>query len=310
LVKVAEAVAYAHQCGVIHRDLKPANILIDAHGSPRVTDFGLAKNVQGDSGLTGSGQIMGTPSYMPPEQAGGKRGAVGPAADVYALGATLYCMVTSRPPFQAATVVETVQMVVSEEPVPPRRLNVSVPRDLETIILKCLEKEPKRRYGSAAALAEDLQRFFDGEPIVARPVSAFERALKWARRRPAIATLLALIGVGWLLPSPLAGEGPAIAALLGLVALVMAVGLAGVIWQWRQAVQALHVAEQEMQRAQDQAKLAELRWVEAEARRHEAERACAEAETRRHQAERARTEEMQQKERAIRALDEAETQLD
>jgi hypothetical protein len=278
LVKVAEAVAYAHQHGVIHRDLKPANILLDAHGSPRITDFGLAKNVQGDSGLTGSGQILGTPSYMPPEQAGGDRGAVGPAADVYAMGATLYCMVTGRPPFQAATVVDTVQMVVSQEPVPPRRLNVTIPRDLETIILKCLEKEPKRRYGSAAALAEDLQRFLDGEPILARPVSAFERALKWARRRPAIATLLAMVGVGWLLPSPLAGQHSAIAALLGLVALVLALGLAGVLWRWRQAVQALQLAEQEIQRAQDQAKRAEQRWTEAEARNREAQLARAEAE--------------------------------
>jgi hypothetical protein len=166
--------------------------------------------------------------------------------------------------------------VVAQEPVPPRRLNVSVPRDLETIILKCLEKEPKRRYSSAAALAEDLQRFLDGEPIVARPVSAFERALKWARRRPAIATLLAMVGVGWLLPSPLAGQGPAIVTLLGLVALVLAAGLAGVLWRWRQAVQALHVAEQELQRTHDQARQAEQRWVEAEARRHEAERARAE----------------------------------
>jgi predicted Ser/Thr protein kinase len=278
LVKVAEAVAYAHQHGVIHRDLKPANILLDAHGSPRITDFGLAKNVQGDSGLTGSGQILGTPSYMPPEQAGGNRGAVGPAADVYAMGATLYGMVTGRPPFQAATVVDTVQMVVSQEPVPPRRLNVTIPRDLETIILKCLEKEPRRRYGSAAALAEDLQRFLDGEPILARPVTAFERGLKWARRRPAIATLLAMVGVGWLLPSPLAGQHSAIAALLGLVALVLALGLAGVLWRWRQAVQALHLAEREIQRAQDQAKLAEQRWAEAEARRHETELARAEAE--------------------------------
>jgi serine/threonine-protein kinase len=201
-------------------------------------------------------------------------------------------------------------MVVAQEPVPPRRLNVSVPRDLETIILKCLEKEPKRRYGSAAALAEDLERFLHGEPIVARPVTAFERALKWARRRPAIAALLALVGVGWLLPSPLAREGPALVALLGLVTLVMAVGLAGVLWQWRQAVRALHAAEQEMQRAQDQAQRAEQRWVEADARRQETERACAEAETRRHQAEQARAEETQQKERAIRALEEAETQRD
>ena len=151
--RVSEAIEYAHQRGVIHRDLKPANILLDQDGNPRVTDFGLAKKVQGDSGLTGSGQIMGTPSYMPPEQAGGKRGEVGPAADVYALGATLYALLTGRPPFQAATPMDTVIQVVSDEPVPPRRLNASIPRDLETICLKCLEKEPARRYASAAALA-------------------------------------------------------------------------------------------------------------------------------------------------------------
>ncbi len=193
LVKVAEAIEYAHQRGVIHRDLKPGNILLDHNGNPRVTDFGLAKKLHGDSGLTGSGQIMGTPSYMPPEQAGGNRGEVGPQADVYALGATLYALVTGRPPFQAATAMDTVLMVISDEPVPPRRLNASVPLDLETICLKCLEKEPNRRYGSAAALVEDLRRFLDGEPILARPVSGWERSVKWARRRPAIAALV-LVG--------------------------------------------------------------------------------------------------------------------
>ncbi len=155
MVKVAEAIAYAHSRGVIHRDLKPGNILLDRQGNPRVTDFGLAKKLEGDSGLTGSGQIVGTPSYMPPEQAGGNRGEVGPAADVYALGATLYCAVTGRPPFQAATAMDTVLMLLSEEPVPPRRLNATISLDLETICLKCLEKEPGRRYPGAAALAED-----------------------------------------------------------------------------------------------------------------------------------------------------------
>src|SRR5271166_5934665 len=148
--RVSEAIEYAHQHGVIHRDLKPANVLLDQNGNPRVTDFGLAKRVQGESGLTGSGQIMGTPSYMPPEQAGGERGGVGPAADVYALGATLYALVTGRPPFQAATAMDTVIQVVSDEPVPPRRLNASIPSDLETICLKCLQKEPALRYASAA----------------------------------------------------------------------------------------------------------------------------------------------------------------
>jgi eukaryotic-like serine/threonine-protein kinase len=237
--------------GLIHRDLKPANILIDSHGNPRVTDFGLAKKIEGDSGLTGSGQIMGTPSYMPPEQAGGKRGDVGPAADVYALGATLYALIAGRPPFQAATAMDTVLQVLSDEPVPPRRLNASLPRDLETICLKCLEKEPGKRYPSAAALGEDLRRYLAGEPIVARPVTRSERAVKWARRKPAIA------------------------ALLGLVALVTALGLGGVLWQWRQAVAARNVADQETRNAKDQANLAERRRVEAETRRREAEQARA-----------------------------------
>jgi len=191
--RVADAIEYAHQRGVIHRDLKPANILLDRNGNPRVTDFGLAKKVQGDSGLTGSGQIMGTPSYMPLEQAGGKRGEVGPPADVYALGATLYCLLSGKPPFQAATVMDTVLQVIGDEPVPPRRLNPSVPRDLETICLKCLEKDPARRYASAAALGEDLRRFLAGEPISARPVGQTERAWRWSRRNPLAAALITLV---------------------------------------------------------------------------------------------------------------------
>jgi eukaryotic-like serine/threonine-protein kinase len=187
MIKVAEAIDYAHSRGVIHRDLKPGNILLDRSGHPRVTDFGLAKKLQGDSGLTGSGQIMGTPSYMPPEQAGRNRGEVGPAADVYALGATLYALVTGRPPFQAATAMDTVIQVIGAEPVPPRRLNPSIPRDLETIILKCLEKEPGKRYVSAAALAGDLGRFLAGEPILARPVGPLERSWRWCKRSPWLA---------------------------------------------------------------------------------------------------------------------------
>ena len=180
--------------------------------------------------------------------------------------------------------MDTVLMVVGDEPVPPRRLNASVPLDLETICLKCLEKEPKRRYGSAAALAEDLQRFLDGEPIVARPVTRFERAVKWRRK-------------------------PAIAALWGLVALVTAIGLGGVLWQWREAVLARGVAVQESGRANAQANLAETRRREADTRRQEAEKARSEADARRREAELARAEEARQKERATRALAEAETQL-
>ncbi len=217
--KVAESIEYAHQHGVIHRDLKPANILLDSKGNPRVTDFGLAKKREVDSGLTGSGQIMGTPSYMPPEQTGGKWSEIGPAADVYALGATLYAMMTGRPPFQAATPMDTLIQVVGDEPVPPRRLNASIPRDLETICLKCLEKEPGKRYSSAAAMEEDLRRYLAGEPIAARPVLAWERAWKWARRRPVVA-------------------GQAAALLLATI-----LGVAGIAWQWRKAEQNFTLAE-------------------------------------------------------------------
>ncbi len=197
--RVSEAIEYAHQHGVIHRDLKPANILLDQNGNPRVTDFGLAKRVQGDSGLTGSGQIMGTPSYMPPEQARGKRGEVGPTADVYALGATLYALVTGRPPFLAATPMDTVIQAISDEPVPPRRLNAALSRDLETICLKCLEKDPGKRYASAAALAEDLRRYLANEPILARPVGPAERAWRWSRRSPVVAGLAAGIALALVL---------------------------------------------------------------------------------------------------------------
>ncbi len=199
MAKVAEAIEYAHCRGVIHRDLKPGNILLDRNGNPRVTDFGLAKKVEGDSGLTASGQIMGTPSYMPPEQAGGNRGEVGPAADVYALGATLYALVTGRPPFQAATAMDTLLQVIGEEPVPPRRLNAMIPRDLETICLKCLEKEPGNRYASAAAMREDLRCYLVGESISARPVGQAERAWRWCRRNPVMTGLAAGIALALVL---------------------------------------------------------------------------------------------------------------
>ncbi len=193
MLRVSEAMEYAHRRGVVHRDLKPANILLDRDNTPRVTDFGLAKQLASDSGLTGSGQVMGTPSYMPPEQASGRRDAVGPAADVYAMGATLYALVTGRPPFQAATPIETIRQMLHDEPVPPRRLNPALDRDIETICLKCLEKEPERRYATAAALADDLRRFLGGEPILARPVGPIERGAKWVKRNRVVTAAAAAV---------------------------------------------------------------------------------------------------------------------
>jgi serine/threonine-protein kinase len=166
---LAQAVQVAHQGGIVHRDLKPANILLTADGTPKITDFGLARRLENGAGLSQSGATLGTPSYMAPEQARGQRHAIGPAVDVYALGAVLYELLTGRPPFRGETPTETVLQVISQEPVPPSRLNAKVPHDLETICLKCLEKDPQRRYATAAALAEDLERFGQGKPIAARP---------------------------------------------------------------------------------------------------------------------------------------------
>ena len=171
---LAEAIQVAHHNGIIHRDLKPANILLTADGTPKISDFGLAR-FESDEHLTFSGARMGTPSYMAPEQALGKRGLIGPAVDIYSLGAVLYEMLTGRPPFRAETVRDTERQLLTEEAVPPRRLNATVPRDLETICLKCLEKNPQRRYESAEALAADLRRFERGEVIAARPASFLER---------------------------------------------------------------------------------------------------------------------------------------
>jgi serine/threonine-protein kinase len=180
---LARAVQHAHQRGVVHRDLKPANILLDQEGVAKITDFGLAKRLEAEDGVhTRSGAVMGTPSYMAPEQALGLTAQLGPLVDVYALGALLYELLTGRPPFKAATVLETLQQVIGDAPVPPRRLNPAVPADLETVCLKCLEKEPQRRYASAAELAADLERFLAGEMIVARSVNLVDR-LKSALER-------------------------------------------------------------------------------------------------------------------------------
>ncbi len=198
---IAEAVEYAHGRGVIHRDLKPANVLLDETGQPRITDFGLAKRTDA-AGLdaTATGQVIGTPGYMPPEQALGQPEHIGKHSDVYSLGAILYCMLTGRPPFQAASLMQTLKQVVNDNPVPPRRLNSDVPIDLETVCLKCLSKEPTRRYASAQEFADDLQRFLSGVPVVARPLGRPQRLWRWCRRNPTIAgmalALLVLLIVG------------------------------------------------------------------------------------------------------------------
>jgi serine/threonine protein kinase len=187
LVQVlARAVQHAHAQGVIHRDLKPANVLLTEEGTPKIADFGLAKQERPE--LTPTGAILGTPSYMAPEQAEAKKD-VGPAVDVYALGAILYELLTGRPPFRGATVLETLEQVRTQEPVPPSQLQPGTPRDLGTICLKCLQKEPAKRYAGAQELADDLRRFLDGRPILARPVGPLGRAGRWARRNPGWAAM-------------------------------------------------------------------------------------------------------------------------
>ena len=195
VAEAAEAVAHAHARGILHRDLKPANILVDDQGRPHVTDFGLAKKVEADVELTQSGAILGTPAYMSPEQASGRRGAVTTASDVYGLGAVLYALLTGRAPFGGDSVVETIDAVRNRPPEPPRQLNAALPRDLETICLRCLEKDPRRRYPTAQALADDLRAWLDSRPIAARRVGPAERAWLWCRRRPAVAALSAAVAL-------------------------------------------------------------------------------------------------------------------
>ncbi|PYI87504.1 MAG: hypothetical protein DME26_05960, partial [Verrucomicrobia bacterium] len=207
LKSIAEAIHYAHERNILHRDLKPSNVLIDSLDQPKVTDFGLAKRLETEIELTLSGQLLGSPNYMPPEQAAAKRGAVGKRSDVYALGAILYHLLTCRPPFVAPTVAATLQEVLNTEPVSPRVLNPGVPPDLETICLKCLEKDSAKRYQSAAALAEELGRYLNDESIQARPVATAEKIWRWCRRKPVTASLGAatmLLMVAVAIGSPIA----------------------------------------------------------------------------------------------------------
>jgi WD40 repeat protein/tRNA A-37 threonylcarbamoyl transferase component Bud32 len=230
LATVARAVHYAHQRGILHRDLKPGNVLIDEQGQPFVTDFGLAKHVESDSTLTQSGHIVGTASYMSPEQASAVR-KLTTATDVYSLGAILYELLTARPPHRGDSVLDTLVMVRQQEPTRPRAINPGVDLDLETICLKCLEKAPARRYGSAEALAEDLERWLHYEPIRARRSTVWERGEKWARRQPVIASMTALI------------------------LLLIAVGFGSVTLLWKDAALARDTAEH-AEKAKEQQRLA------------------------------------------------------
>ena len=222
LQTIARAVEHAHQRGVLHRDLKPSNILLDIFDQPRVTDFGLAKLASQDTSLTVTGQVLGSPNYMPPEQAAGKFAETTPASDVYSLGAILYELLTGRPPFQGETLQAVLTQVQETEPVPLRHLMPGVPADLQTICLKCLQKDPLRRYPTARALAEDLGRFLEHQPIRARPVSIPERCWLWSCRRPLLAAL-------WL-----------------ALFLAVVLGMTGILWEWRRAE--LHAQGEEQQR--------------------------------------------------------------
>jgi WD40 repeat protein len=248
---LARAMHYAHERGVIHRDLKPANVLVAADGQPKITDFGLAKLVAGGPEHTQSGSILGTPNYMAPEQASGKNRSISPATDVYALGAILYELLTGRPPFKGESSLETLSQVIAAQPVAPSRLRPALARDVETICLKCLAKDPVRRYASAQALAEDLHRFIQGEPIVARPAGRVERAARWANRNPVVAGL-------------------------GAALLVVLIGsFLAITWKWLDAESQRQLAEDRAnseEQEKQKARAAELAALEAQVKADAAER--------------------------------------
>src|SRR5438445_790827 len=203
IAKVARTVHFAHKHGILHRDIKPGNILLDAKGEPHLTDFGLARLVESESTVTRTMEVLGTPSYMAPEQAVGNNAAVSSATDVYGIGAVLYQLLTGHPPFAGGTTYETIKLLLDTEPRQPRLLNPKVDRDLSTICLKCLEKDPRSRYSSALELAEDLERWLKHEPILARRTGAFARGRKWVRRNPTSALLAASLvalaaAAGWI----------------------------------------------------------------------------------------------------------------
>src|SRR5438046_8421973 len=204
IVKVARTVHYAHEHGILHRDIKPGNILLDQKGEPHLTDFGLARLVETESTVTRTLEVLGTPSYMAPEQAVGNNAAIGSVTDVYGLGAVLYQLLTGQPPFAGGTTYETIKLLLDTEPRQPRALNGKIDRDLSTICLKCLEKDPRRRYSSALAFAEDLERWLKHEPILARRTGILSRSKKWIRRNPTSALLAAslvalAVAAGWII---------------------------------------------------------------------------------------------------------------
>lgn len=231
---VAQAIHYAHEHGVLHRDLKPSNILIDEQDQPRITDFGLAKRARDNFGLTATGQVLGSPNFMPPEQALGRSVRIGPTADVYGIGAILYTLLTGRPPFLSETIDGVLMQLRDQEPVSPRLLLPTIPRDLETICLKCLEKETSKRYSTARELAEEMDRFLRDEPIQTRPAGTPEKVLRWCRRRPLIAGLIALLHV------------------FGII------GLSGILWQWNRAETNAEAERRERNRAEIQAYAADM----------------------------------------------------